>query len=55
MVEVSGSGGGQDDDLLTQRPANYRPYRPHRHECSDLQDFLAGGTLSCYRPQTVGY
>jgi hypothetical protein len=20
-----------------------------------LQDFLAGGALSCYRPQTVGY
>ena len=22
-------GGGQEDDLMSQRPAKYRPYRPH--------------------------
>src|SRR5918997_6884429 len=36
-------GVGQEDDLLSQRPAEYRPHRPHRHECSDLQGFLAVG------------
>ena len=35
--------------------SKYRPHRPHRHECSDLQDFLAVGGLSCYRPRMVGY
>jgi hypothetical protein len=30
MVEVSGSGGGQEDDLLSQRPVKYRPHRPQR-------------------------
>ena len=25
MVEVKGSGGGQEDDLLSQRPAKYAP------------------------------
>jgi hypothetical protein len=35
------------------RRGEYRPHRPHRHEGSDLQDFLAVGTLSCYRLQTV--
>jgi hypothetical protein len=30
MVEVSGSEGGQEEDLLSQRPAKYRPHRPHR-------------------------
>ena len=47
-------GGGQEDDHLSLRPAKYRPYRPHRHEYSDLQDFLAGGIVVGYRPRTVG-
>jgi hypothetical protein len=37
------------------RRGEYRPHRPHRHEGSDLQGFLAVGTLACNRPQTVGY
>jgi hypothetical protein len=48
-------GVGQEDDLLSQRPAEYRPHRPHRHECSDLQGFLAVGTAMSYRPSGDGY
>jgi hypothetical protein len=35
--------------------AKYRPHRPRRHECSDLQDFLAGDRYTDrhdkYRPR----
>jgi hypothetical protein len=41
----------EESDVLT----SIAKYRPHRHECAGLQGFLAVGTLSCYRPQTVGY
>src|SRR5919107_863992 len=48
-------GVGQEDDLLSQRPAEYRPHRPHRHECSDLQGFLTVGTAMSYRLPWDGY
>jgi hypothetical protein len=51
MVEGSRSEGGQKDDLLLQRPAKYRPHRPHRYECSDLQVFCVVGVVLFYRPQ----
>jgi hypothetical protein len=52
MVEVSRLGGSQEGDLLSQRSAKYRPHRLHRHECSDMQDFLVGGIVAGFRPQT---
>jgi hypothetical protein len=35
--------------------AKYRPHRPHRYECSDLQDFLAVGTTVGDRPSEDSY
>jgi hypothetical protein len=55
MVEVSRSVGGQEDDLLSQCLAKYRPHRPYGLECCCLQGFLAGGIVAGHRPQTVGY
>src|SRR5215208_709711 len=43
--------GRPGDDLLSQSPAKYRP---HRSQSADFQDFLAGGIVVAYRPQTVG-
>ena len=55
MVEVSGSGGGQEDDLLSQRPAKYRPHRPHRRKYCNFQDFRAVGTITGHRPPVDRY
>jgi len=33
-------GGGQEDDLLLQRPVKYRPHRPHRTKYCYLRDIL---------------
>jgi hypothetical protein len=55
MVEASGSGGGQEDDLLSQRPAKYRPHRPHRTQSANFQVFRAGGTIMGYRPPMDRY
>jgi hypothetical protein len=37
------------------KPGKYRPHRPHRHECTGLQDFLAGDIVAGYRLRAVGY
>jgi hypothetical protein len=55
QVDAAGLRRRQRCSSCRRSLAQYRQHRPHRYECSDLQDFLAGGTLSCYRPQTLGY
>ena len=46
MVEVSSSGAARRTIYCRNVSAKYRPHRPHRHECSDLQDFLAVGIVA---------
>jgi hypothetical protein len=55
MVEVSRSEGGQEDDLLSQRPAKYRPYRPPQPQSADFQGFRAGGIITECRPPVDRY
>jgi hypothetical protein len=55
MVEVRRSEGGQEDDLLSQRPAKYRPHRPHPNLYAGLQDFLAVGITVGDRPSEESY
>ena len=55
MVEVSRSGGGQEDNLLSRHLAKYRPHRPHGLECCCLQDFLAVGIDRHHHPRRGFY
>ena len=48
-------GVGQEDDLLSQRPAKCRPHRQHRPQSTDLQGFRADGTIMQYRPPVDRY
>jgi hypothetical protein len=55
MVEVRRSEGGQEDDLLSQRPAKYRPHRPHRSQSADFQVFHAVGRNAMPMPLARDY